>query len=282
MSLSFSKLQTYRRCPKQYEFAVIKKIPRRISAGESFGSSIHHTLKRWGELEMERQYVPEMKKQLVLFTEDEQGRARNAPIDLTVLLTLFRECFIAEGYECREDRDIPLKRGESILKDFFDWWKREQREIVTIESGFKLLLSRHKKELILSGRFDRVERTKTGVRIIDYKTSAARTQEEVDADLQLSIYALAAAQQWDEPVTELVLLFLTEDGLIERRTTRTSAQLNEATMMIRSLEHGIESEDFHATPSREKCRHCPYREMCPFRAPTPNPSPLRGEGELYS
>ncbi len=269
MALSYSQLQMYRRCPKQYEYAVIKKVPRRISAGESFGSSIHNTLKRFGELEMHNKQIPVTKKQLALFTDHEEKKPVSPSLDLTTLLTIFRECFIGEGYESRAARDSALLRGETILRDYFTWWKREPREIVSIESGFKFTLEDPKRDetetLVLSGRFDRVERIREGLRIIDYKTSQPTSKQEVDADLQLSIYALAAAEQWHEPIAELVLLFLTEDGLVERITNRNPSQLHDALTSIRLLQGSIEQSDFRASPSAEKCRNCPYRERCPSR-----------------
>lgn len=269
MPLSYSQLSTYRRCPKQYEFMVIKKIPRRISSGESFGSSIHNTLKRWGELEMLCERKTPAKNQLKLFAEHEDAVVKNKLLEPTTLLTMFRECFISEGYDNRMEMDAALVRGEALLKKFFLWWKRETRTVVSIESGFKLeIVPEDEKSgapIILSGRFDRIERVDRGLTIIDYKTGETQTQERVDSDLQLSIYALAAAKEYGEPVSDLTLLFLSADELIERTTTRSESQLQDAITSIRLLNEGIEHKDFKATPTREKCRGCPYREICPFR-----------------
>ena len=269
MPLSYSQLSVYRRCPKQYEFMAIKKIPRRISSGESFGSSIHNTLKRWGDLEMLCQSKTPAKNQLKLFSEHEDVALKNKPLELTTLLTMFRECFIAEGYGNRMEMDAALLRGEALLKKFFAWWKRETRTVVSIESGFKLEIEAAEKQtkepIILSGRFDRIERVDRGLSIIDYKTGEPQTQERVDNDLQLSIYALAAAKEYGEPIAELRLLFLSEDDITERTTIRSESQLRDAITSIRLLSEGIEHSDFKATPTREKCRGCPYREICMLR-----------------
>ncbi len=270
MALSFSQLSTYRRCPKHYEYAVIKKVPRRISSGESFGSSIHNTLKRFGELEMNLSIKTEPANQLHLFVDEKQSAPANKTLDATLLATLWRECFIAEGYATRAERDACILRGDNLLKQFFTWWQKEKRTVISIESGFKLEIppshnQKPEKELILSGRFDRVERTDSGLHIIDYKTGTPRSQTEIDADLQLSIYALAAADIWHEPIAKLTMLFLGEESLVEMSTTRNQSQLNDALTAIRILHEGIARGDFHATPTREKCGYCPYREICPFR-----------------
>jgi len=50
----------------------------------------------------------------------------------------------------------------------------------------------------LTGRIDRVDRAPDGsVVIVDYKTGKARSQEDADESLQLSIYAMAAHEKWD-------------------------------------------------------------------------------------
>ncbi len=267
MALSYSQLRSYRSCPKQYEFMAIKKIPRRITAGESFGSSVHNTLRRWGELEMAENETRPIKRQLTLFTEETHKPLRQA-LELTTLHTLWRKCFIAEGHPSRAEKDACIARGDALLTKFFTWWRSTPRSVVTIESGFKLDIPKKDdtEAFVLSGRFDRIERTADGLHVIDYKTGAPQNQIDVDADLQLSIYALAAASEWKEPVAKLTLLFLGEDELIERTTVRSPSQLKDAITSIRLFGEGIREKNFHPTPSVAICRHCPYRDICPVKA----------------
>lgn len=261
MALSYSKLGTYRRCPKQYEYASVMKIPRAISAGESFGSSIHNTLKRWGELELGKKPV-DAKKQLTLSFEEPVHHDTDVPLTMETLLSLWRRNFIAEGYENRAVMDEKFKAGEEALRHFFAWWSEKKRDVVCVEQSFKM----HANGIVLTGRFDRIERGPKGLVIIDFKTTMPRTQENVDADLQLSVYALAAMEEWNEPVESLTLLCIGEKKTVEQRTTRSKAQLNQAKATIAGLAEGIAAKDFTPTPSVEKCRYCPYRDICPTRA----------------
>ncbi|MFA5799395.1 MAG: PD-(D/E)XK nuclease family protein [Candidatus Peribacteraceae bacterium] len=267
MILSYSQLQTYRRCPKQYEYAFVKKTPRRISPGESFGSSIHNTLKRWGELELEQQKKEKKTPtgQLSLLAAEEQPAAV-PPLSRTTLLTLWRECFIAEGYASRAEVDARLLTGEEVLRGFFIWWSKEQRTVVSVETGFKLTIPASNGTITLSGRIDRAERTKSGIRIIDYKTTEPQTQTQVDNDLQLSLYALAAAEKWGEAPDALVLLFLGEEKITERTTQRSTGQRKDAVVAIRTFHERIESADFRPTPGVPTCRGCPFRYICGARA----------------
>lgn len=263
MPLSYSQLQTYRRCPKQYEFAVVKKLGRPISAGESFGSSIHNTLRRFGELEMKLSGSHEREKPLQLFTE-ESAHDLGTELTLTTLLTLWRQCFIAEGYASRAEMDLALQRGKNALTHFFHWWSQKPRTVVCIEKSFKFPVIGTKD--VLAGRFDRIERGPDGLHIIDFKSSNPRNPQSLQGDLQLSVYAIAARDIWSEPIASLTLLFVTEDGCIEQSTTRSESELQDALTSIRLTAERIDMKDFAAAPSVEKCRHCPYRSVCPFRA----------------
>lgn len=265
MPVSFSQLSTYQRCPKQYEFACVKKIPRSLSRGESYGSSIHNTLKKWGELELSHSPLPsDPKKQLQLFIDDALPKPA-LPLDRTTLQTLLRENFIAEGYPSRGEMDRALKAGQKLLDHFYDWWQSRERIVLGIEKSFKLGIDNtaNQEPIMLSGRFDRIERGASGIIIYDYKTSAPRMQEEIDTDLQLSIYALASQTIWDEPIERLTLLFLNEDGITERSTTRSEKQLQDAQTIITSTVAHIDTKDFTATPSTRVCNHCPYKNICP-------------------
>lgn len=263
MPLSYSQLQTYRRCPKQYEFAVVKKIGRQISAGESFGSSIHNALRRFGELEMKMAGTHETEKPLQLFTEESTHDIARE-LTLTTLLTLWRECFIAHGYASKAEMNQKFAEGERALTHFFTWWSNKKRTIVCIEKSFKFPVAGTNE--VLAGRFDRIERDDNGLHIIDFKSSSPRALESIGTDLQLSVYALAAKTMWPDPVSKLTLLFVTEEGCIEQSTTRSESELHDAAASIRVLSGRMDAKDFIATPNIEKCQHCPYRAICPSRA----------------
>lgn len=251
----------YRRCPRQYEYACVKKISRPISEGESFGSSLHNTLRKFGLLELEKRAVGH--KPLTLFTE-EHPHDQAQDLTLTTLLSFWRSSFIAEGYATREDMDARFKDGEEALRHYFRWWEACPREVLGIEKGFSLRIP-DTSDLMLSGRFDRVERGSGGLIVIDYKSSGPREEASLQTDLQLSVYALAARDVWQEAVESLVILSVTAEGITEQRTTRTEAELNDALRSIRSLAQQMSTKEYGATPSVGACRHCPYRDICPSR-----------------
>jgi len=278
VSLSYSQLRRYRTCPRQYEFSNIKKIPWGISEGESFGASVHNALKRWGEEEMkifgggletkdkgqrtkgkgqgqgvrEDQlglFIPEKRPQTGLLTEEK-------------LLEIWHQSFVFNTFPTQFEADFARKRGEELMRQFFLWWSQVPRSVVAVEKSFSLAID----GVTIAGRLDRIEQTEQGVRIVDYKTTAPCTQEEADADLQLSLYALASETLFEKPCTELLLLFLSESGVVERSTQRSASQLKDARTQIQLIRERMEAKDFRPTPSVSACKRCPYRGVCDVSA----------------
>lgn len=281
MQLSFSQLSSYDTCPRQYEFAYIKKLPRQISAGESFGSSVHNTLKKWGDIEIGGRESGVGNRQnsfsqTSLFSDDQETAQSQVLLPTpNTLHSFWHQSFIVEGYATKADADVARKRGERLMEGFFDWWKKERREVIAVEKGFSLSLSSDSSassdsfvssdssaSFILSGRFDRIERCGDGLRIIDFKTGAVRDQKSVDSDLQLSIYVLAAEEMFGLPCVGLSFLFLRDEGITEVTTVRTPKQLEEARARLNGMTREILQANFAPTPSAAACSRCPYRNVC--------------------
>ncbi|KKR57041.1 MAG: hypothetical protein UT96_C0028G0021, partial [Candidatus Woesebacteria bacterium GW2011_GWC2_40_30] len=120
------------------------------------------------------------------------------------------------------------------------------------------------KDLKIGGRLDRVDNLGNGeIEIVDYKTGATiPTQKEVDKNLQLSFYALAASKIPTEPFgkiperIKLSLYYLDSQEKIS--TTRTVKQLENAVTEILKVRDEIEKSDF-------KCSNHMFCQMgCEF------------------
>ncbi|MFH1444828.1 MAG: PD-(D/E)XK nuclease family protein [Candidatus Peregrinibacteria bacterium] len=270
MPLSYSQLRRYRTCPRQFEFSHVKKIPWGISEGESFGGSVHNALKRWGELELGGRELGvgrrKQKKegvrgdQLGLFVE--QAVPQEPSLSEEKLLEIWHDCFVFDTYKTRLEADFARKRGEELLRQFFGWWVASPQNIIAVEKGFSIEVD----GTTITGRLDRIEQAEQGVRIVDFKTSAPCTEAEADADLQLSLYALASEQLFDKPCTELLLLFLSDEGVVERATMRSASQLKDARTQIKLIHERMTAKDYRPTPSASACKWCPYRGVCDVAA----------------
>lgn len=236
----------------------MKKLGKQISAGESFGSSVHNTLKKWGELELaaSSKQLQGSSAQTALFTEETP--AISYSLLATHLLELWHKSFIVEGHESRAAAEFARREGDALMRQFYDWWASCERTVLAVEQSFSLTLQGQQ----YAGRIDRVERTAEGIEVIDFKTGGVRTQEEVDSDLQLSLYALAVRELYNEPCAALTLLFLSEDGVVPVQTLRNEGQLRDAAGQLAGITERILQKDFRPTPSVSVCRHCPYRGVC--------------------
>lgn len=269
MPLSFTQLASYRRCPRQYEYCYVKKIPKGISLGEAFGSAVHNTLKRWGEKEIENGElrIENESRQLEMFAS--QNTSPTSVLSEELLLKIWHENFPLGSFTTRVEADTARMRGEELMRMFYEWWSERSRIVVAVEKGFSVTVSKEQvasSNIVITGRFDRIEKTPEGLHVIDFKTSQPRTQAEVDADLQLSIYALATLEDFGELPAALSLLHITEDGILEIRTTRNENQVRDAIKQITAIHGRITEKGFRPTPAVEKCRSCPYRGICDVAA----------------
>ena len=278
MSLSYSHLSAYRTCPRKFEYAFVKKLKQPLTPATCFGISMHSALAKWGKMEVSVQKSGSGQKsvcrsqevarsqwtvgsdQSSLFTEEREA-TKVSKLALSALINLWNESFVIDGYESKVAADFDRKRGEVLIKKFYDWWGSEKRCVVGVEKGFRMKLSHD--GTVITGRFDRVEELEDRtLRIIDFKTTMPRSQEEVDLDMQLSIYTLASGEAFKKEAKELVMLYLHDEELTEVHTVRSKSELATAAKTIQLFSDRIASGDYVPTPSVKKCRSCPYRRVC--------------------
>ena len=141
MPLSFTQLSTYRRCPRQYEYLYVKKIPKGISPGEAFGSAVHNTLKKWGEREIENGEwrIENSTKQMEMFTESVVPQV--SALSLGALEKIWHENFPLNSFSTRVEADAARMRGEELMTYFYSWWSELPREVVAVEKGFSVQMN---------------------------------------------------------------------------------------------------------------------------------------------
>jgi CRISPR/Cas system-associated exonuclease Cas4 (RecB family) len=104
--------------------------------------------------------------------------------------------------------------------------------------------------------------------IVDYKTGKARSQDDADDSLQLSIYAMAAHQKWGYAVSELA--FHNLEGNVPVVSKRTEFQLEQARERVLAVVRNIADGNFKPKPDFY-CNFCAFRGLCPAREKrTPN------------
>jgi len=123
------------------------------------------------------------------------------------------------------------------------------------------------KRLKIGGKIDRVDGLRGDrIEIIDYKTGAnVPTQSQVDHDLQLTFYALAATKINEPPFgkkpDDLFLSLYYFDNQNKISTKRSFTQLRGATKEIFDWREKIEKSDFKCS-KHIFCENCEYSLLC--------------------
>ncbi|MHB8234596.1 MAG: RecB family exonuclease, partial [Solirubrobacteraceae bacterium] len=138
----------------------------------------------------------------------------------------------------------------------------QDSEPVWFERSFSFRLGPHH----LRGRVDRVDRIvgadgQEEYELIDYKTSRAKTAEQLTDDVQLSLYALAAREDWGLESSRQAYYYVLDDAKVPvPRSERDAASVTDIVMAVGE---GILAQEFEPTPSAAACGICDYRIVCP-------------------
>jgi DNA helicase-2/ATP-dependent DNA helicase PcrA len=247
---SYTQLDTYERCPLQYAFRYVYRIPTsRVVAALTFGTAAHEAFEA--------------------FTRERRERiARGEPPPTRDELEgLFDERLAAGEFPDRLTEATYRGRVATLVDHFWEDEINRPAEVIGEEIEFSLVLDPGdgSPRVRVGGEIDRIDRLPSGgLEVIDYKTGRPSSQKDVLENLQLSIYALACRDALGLGTPETVTLYFTEAGS-RMSTTRSDEQLQEARSDILERAARIRSGDFAATPSSDACWRCDYAPMCPSR-----------------
>jgi DNA helicase-2/ATP-dependent DNA helicase PcrA len=249
--LSATAVETYETCPLQFKFEREWKLSRQVHAAVQYGAAMHRVLRTY-------------------YDSVRLGRTKSDE----ELLQLFRNDLATAGIQDDYQRDLYLKQGLEQLNDFLAGMRSESTpEVLHTEEWFDLQIAGTK----VAGRIDRVDRMADGsVAIVDYKTGKARSQEDADESLQLSIYAMAAQEKWGYRVGELA--FHNLEGNVAVFSKRAEFQLEEARQRVQAVARSIAAGDFEPKIDYH-CNFCAFRGLCPARekrAPTVGSNVVKG------
>jgi DNA helicase-2/ATP-dependent DNA helicase PcrA len=235
LSLSASDLSLYLTCPLKYKFARVFGIPQEPTINQRFGILIHNVLERF------HKEPPE---------DEEDG--------LRVLTNLFETGWRRTGFGSSDDE---LQFRDRAREALLLYWERERMaegEPVWLEKKFDFKVGEHH----VRGRVDRVDRLPDGdYELIDYKTGERRTEAELESDLQLALYRLAAREAWDIEASIGSYYYVLDADKVPAPTRPDDAERVERTVL--QVGEGILGQDFEPRPSPAVCSWCDYRLICP-------------------
>jgi DNA helicase-2/ATP-dependent DNA helicase PcrA len=230
VGLSYSAIAAYQDCPRQYWFRQDQRLPAAQSSEAVHGVIQHEVLRQAGEL-----------------------RKSGGRLTARALRSIHDDVWLQTTFP--DPRRAPtFKRiGAAQLEAYRDRGGFEAAPEL-LEHAFSTTVD----GWTLRGVIDRIDRTATGWRIVDYKSGRPQTRRR--RDLQVALYALGASRALNLDPIELEVVYLASgesvnvhkvDGLIEEAT-------KEATAVVDGVRAGL----FEARPERRRCRLCPYRLAC--------------------
>jgi len=221
MRLSYSKIKTCLECPYKFKLAYIEKVPQKPKPYFKLANIIHYVLHKYHFYE------------------------RKASLD-DLLLCYERAWGLKKG--------IFYEEGKKILTSYY----QNMRDQIpyTSEKRFTVRVE----DNILAGKFDRIDKTKDGFKIIDYKLSKIiLTPREVKESLQLSLYALAFFYLTGIVPLKVGFYFLRYGKMLF--TKKTEKDLERTKNLIDDVAQKIIREEFYRKEGRS-CSWCDYKESC--------------------
>ncbi len=258
---SFSQLEAFRKCPLQYKFAFVLKVPVRGKASFSFGKTMHNTLQDF----LKQANEVAGKKQENLFgikKEVKQPQGKFSDLEET-----YEKNWIGEWYESKKQKEEYYKLGKKIIKEFYEEFSNPPaggppkilkiNNELALEMPFNLKINGY----TLRGVIDRIDEKEGGVVIVDYKTGNSKEKLEGDEKDQLLIYQIAAKEVFGIRPKELIYHYLNENKKIS--FLGKDAEIEKMKEKIIEEIEKIKTSDFKATPGWQ-CAFCDFKDICDF------------------
>lgn len=274
---SFTQLAAFRKCPLQYKFAHVYRIPILGSYQKSFGQSVHLALQRILQLHLDRgsasqgelfgsRAQPFSDGRITIASgsvRGDQGSREGFRVTKQEAEALFQESWIDEWYQDRAQHDTYWDVGMGAVRAFWESCAEAPPNVRSVEAPFDWRLGDDRS---LKGKIDRVDDLPDGTAAIwDYKTGEPKADEDLAAEdkEQLRIYQLALEDK-GIVVSKLGYIYVRTMATAEVDPLEGEAKVAFREKLLERM-NAILTSRFDATPSHFVCQYCDFRNICEFR-----------------
>ena len=240
LTVSYTEIDDYRRCPLRYRFAHVLKIPVLPTPPMVYGNALHRAVADF-------------------LTKKRNGEKPT----LAQLEATFRSSWVGGGFISPDHESDRFEAGLAALRRFFEA-ERGMPAPDLVEQRFSFMIGNDR----VVGQWDRVDKTPEGVVVADYKSSVLDGEEDTAQrraakNMQLPVYALAYQKTFGELPAKTALIFLESGQRGEMRPTPDA--MGAIGAVITSTAAKIRARQFPADPERPEartCSQCPYNAIC--------------------
>ncbi|WP_235921104.1 ATP-dependent helicase [Foetidibacter luteolus] len=250
--MNVTALNNYLKCPLEFYFKNLIRIPSPRNEATEFGSSVHYALEQLFKkmLDNEKQFAP----------KDDFIK------DFTWYMHRHRESFTKEQFNRR------LEYGEEVLANYYDKYINTWNKIVTVERNIRNIVVNG---VPLKGKLDKLEFEGKSVNVVDYKTGDPDNAK--DKLLPPSDKYPNGGDYWRQAVFYKILIdnyetkqwnvISTEFDFIEpdkkknyqkRKVVITPEDITTVKQQITSVWQKIQDREFYQGCGKEDCHWCNF------------------------
>jgi len=248
--LSYSAVNTYQRCPLQWHFRYVEKIPEEvIGSALVFGSAIHSGIERHFQTLLETGNAPTTEELLEVFDE---------------CWTSFDTDLIKFGKG--DDTQTMRELAEKIFTTFqASHFANPNGTIVAVEESMRAEFVTGVPDVL--ARVDLAVQSGDQLVLTDFKTSRSRwTGEQAQNSAeQLLLYADLAGRVLDGKQIKLQFAVVTKSKtpvLEVHEVEFDSARLDRTKAIFSRVWDAIKSGNVYPVPSQMNCHSCGYKTAC--------------------
>lgn len=180
--LSVTAFNTYLKDQREFVYNSLLQVPRAKAPHMSYGTAIHAALEKY-------------------YTQIDKNSGVSA-LSLQELQGYFSSCLQKESL-LQADFESWEKRGLAALQSYYDHHARELKKPLFTERFFggtfnKVTIMDGRHQIDLTGRLDRIDLIdpqRKLVRLVDYKTGKAKSQNDIEATTQVALKNLSLREQ---------------------------------------------------------------------------------------
>lgn len=254
---SFTQLAAFRKCPLQYKYSHIYRIPTLGSYQRSFGQSVHLTFQEIFQLHQARTAA----QQGSLFEVLPEGLTPGGwAVTQDEARAIYESKWIEDWYPDQVTHDEYRAKGIVAVMRCMELWEAYPPRPLELEKEFVLQIGGHS----IKGKIDRVDQNEDGtVTVIDYKTGEAKEKLEAEDKEQLYLYQLALEGRGFK-VSSMRYVYVLDLQEREVECLEDEKKDQFLTKMAERMD-AILTSSFEPSPEPFVCKYCDFRQVCPFR-----------------